>query len=491
MSDNVAKNLTSYVAIRYTEKDLGLLRLLCSFPLFRLKAESSSFGRFGVMLSFEKFIRERHGLALRRVTNVERRGITCEVRSYRSGATDTIYRVRDDRFGSGSRMVVESLRKIRSGYDSFPASPVVQLGHGPDVNDLLSASLDWDSIRSVIISDVKFDNAVDTFDDYREAMVRAPDTELYIWKMFEFLSDCLLDVRRSNTCGSVERDFATDEEILLVLTGKLKKSIKDIADIPACMQKSLLEIYPGSKIEAGQFLQEVPFSTKLWDLLGEEYEHVRVSEEWLDYIVPADERKSAKKALFFEEQIPSVSAPRPAPRPSASIEPAAPIPARRMRLPVRVREEPLDPTLGKEEDEDAVALALSHAEKWRKRDHNKGDYHLDLITCGTEKGAAIWKGFGHGKKKKVFALAKEASDQEGGIPPERFLCLVAQQLKELCETRHSEYTFLMLAAGRVSAAKSQIVARSGKWVFSSQGRASASSNTTQAGDLSESGGEEE
>lgn len=142
-----AKEISGYIRAIYGERELGLVRLLGSVPYFRTAVTQGKLPELLGMslLSFEKYLREQHDLFYR----YDGHAFTIERLTGGYPATAVLGQYPDDYIFSIGGALVAKLRALHPDANALCSAPLVSLGHGVGVDNLLGR-LDIPGISSYI-----------------------------------------------------------------------------------------------------------------------------------------------------------------------------------------------------------------------------------------------------------------------------------------------------------------------------------------------------
>lgn len=252
-----AKLLAAYIASKYGSEQLGLIKLLAAHSEFQTAASEGKqleFAGLTSMLSFEKVLKETHGICYKRIQDA-----SGELRFQLSDGSGT-RSYRDDAFGTVSRHLVAELAALHPVEATFKRGPVVQLGFGVDVSAVLG-DLDPERLAEYFRSlGPEHSAASKTYDDHTESVVKEEPCAEY--RMFEFLSAFFTNLRSKEIPSTMPGDiaeFADPGESFLVVTGELVRSLRLTSEPKPTMKKMLHEAHPGGTWDGFNFLVRAPF----------------------------------------------------------------------------------------------------------------------------------------------------------------------------------------------------------------------------------------
>lgn len=423
--DKNSRHLAAYIAGTYGSDQLGLLRLLTSFPYFREAAAGNSLHKLLGMplISFEKVLREREGIYYKRENTADGLGV-----SVFNGERKAHYA--DDVLSSVTGFVVGRLRETYTKYESFCSSPCVVAGPGVGT-DIAVNNFDHDRLENLLRDPAQSDEwreylGADIVDNYCNAYAMVDDpVEKY--KVIEFAHQILVKMRLQypsfyQGAKGDNLPFATDAELGSVMMGFIRRSVK--------------------KPRGG-------FKPKVLDLLKESHADGDLDEQG-DFILSDTQTVFAMLGIpetpeFDPEALPLVQS-----RPSPRVVVAHPGPAR-----------PSTSFLGEgtahgaeggvdlEETDPMVVAALDLVDKYKDRDFNSLTPEERVCSLfGTQNGKTAWcslsRGFRDGLNGRMVA-----GPQPGAMYIVQLTRLFRQKLTldtaELC----------LLSAGRFVAWKGQ------------------------------------
>nr|QIQ61194.1 MAG: hypothetical protein [Nete virus] len=248
-----AKTLATYIVERHGPEQLGLLKLLSSYSLFREAAAAGTHRKlvgYCQMLSFEKVLREGKNIYYARSSSAE--GITFTITD---GGGSRVYK--DDIFGTVARTLVDEIASLHPDLNSYKRGPVVQLGHGVSVDDAIS-NIDYDSIESLLDHlGPRYATVKEQFNDHTAAMV--DDEKMAKFKFFELVSDIFTGLRKEkdlkiNGLRGLPAEFATTAEKFEVMSGEIRKSIRLTKPPTATMKTLLGEAHPDGEWIGNDFI---------------------------------------------------------------------------------------------------------------------------------------------------------------------------------------------------------------------------------------------
>lgn len=217
-----AKNLSSYIISKYGSRAFGQFKTLCAIPSFL-----DNLATFKPMISFEKILRERHGIYWNGGAGFVQLSI--------GGRTE---RFDDDLLGSVGGAIVSSARSTYGQYERFAVSPVVQTVHGSPVDDII-ASIDIGALQAVVIPALvtadpdAYTDLAAAFNDDAALLKDTPDDFTVKYSFVESAHELLVKMRMDENVMSYafsekgeQLPLAKVSELPLVIVGKLRRSVK-------------------------------------------------------------------------------------------------------------------------------------------------------------------------------------------------------------------------------------------------------------------------
>lgn len=254
------EELAAYISTRYGTEQLGILRLLTTFSFFRKALKIGDVSRLlGVsMISFEKILRERNDIHY-----------ACSKSEFSVVSGNKRGFFPDDPLRSNSRDIVRQIRELFPEYRNFCLSPIIQVGVGANIDDLLT-SLDLgisDEYLSKNAEQLKSTHSElsDDIDNYNDATTLV--TAFTKYQKIEALSN-ICAALRARPEQSEPFPFCEKEDLTDILFG-----IKDDCSVPKRFLKTkkflecLQEAHPTGVLDAdGNFI--LGGSRGLLELMG-------------------------------------------------------------------------------------------------------------------------------------------------------------------------------------------------------------------------------
>lgn len=421
-----AKEISGYVKAKYGEQSLGLVRLLSSVPYFRQAVVRGKLpDLLGMsLISFEKYLREQHQILYRYD------GSSFVIERLHGGGAMRIGTYQDDGLFSIGGAVVAKIRELHPDADALNGVPVVSLGRGRSIPDMLD-DVDIQSVVEYVArlpDDYPIDSdALVAINDYGAMVEEGEEVEAVLkYKAVDALHKLYVQLRLDDPKVTEERELepCKKEQFMDVVMGMHKASVvpPEGGVIPKVLLEALQEAHPTGEIREGGFYMK--------------------GEVVLD---PFKYIKSARVEIELpdlEQQPPVVVAPKIATQPSIS--------AQGTTQPGTVTA--VDPSF-----DSAVNLVL------RYFDTNINDLEP------AEKEIALY-GFSGGEAafKKMSAAAQKSLTKAVGLgdhQPFEVIYKLATTIRSALRNRVKDLTheqYALLAAGR-------IIAWKGNWLIEPEG----------------------
>lgn len=244
----LGEDISIYIAQKYGEKQLGIVRLLTSFPYFRRALIKEKLpALLGMSLfSFEKVLREEHGIFYR-----SEEGQVTLSRKTDGGIRSTAYQ--DDEFRSVAGAILHHLRAAHPELASFQQSPVLQSSGGINAVAIVDGSAAAALHCAVLKHRTALEGAYpDRADDIATiitypSLVGPERRALDCFRFCEAAHRLLVDAR---TCAQnrKRKPEVSKEEITDIVLGLAPA--EEVGSIPAAFLRSkifkegILELYP-------------------------------------------------------------------------------------------------------------------------------------------------------------------------------------------------------------------------------------------------------
>lgn len=422
-----AQFLLSYLYARYGPEQVGLLRQFVGFQSFRTILVKGETHKLRGMLSFDKVLREQHGVVVKRANN----GGNGVVVSVKGGGYD--YTATDDYFGTVSRAVSAHLRSNYLDLARSAPSPVIQLGTGVTVSTaaFVDAGIDIPTVISVA-NCIKPDRFHAAINDNHAALVSGEPLAAY--NLFEAISDCFTALRLGETTYDDPEDLGSPlpftssaEELLLVLDGELALSVQ--GPIKTRRLEQLLDVHPTGKLVGEDFIlyQQNPYKC-----ISSVHVNVRPAQDRKEVSVPLEQRANVNECTGVQE-VPKCSEDQGTPVGSVV--------------------------------QDAIALVIAY----HSRDLNRLSPDEKVIAqFGTEEGETAWEKVSKPRRKAVWdgVCGYNANGKpilSGKLKPADAITRTANNLECLTNGLDKRQLYL-LAAGRIVSSKGNWTVRGDEWV---------------------------
>lgn len=442
-----AKQLSYYISNKYGEQALGVFRLLSSVAYFRGFAST---GRVGELLgmnlvSFEKYLKEQHHVFYRRD------GRTFGLHYQQHGTTERPRPIRtwdDDHFLSISGAVVHKVRALYPDAASLVSSPMVVMGCGANVDDMLAAvnchlleqyAGALKAAHPSALSDADY-ATINNYTSLVSTDDEVPPLDRY--KVVDAIHRLLVEQRLRPLIVTVEAELppATQDEIVQVISGDLGRSVVPIEGkrLPDQVCDALRSLYPRGNVRDGAFYLMDDIELDPFKIIGSE----RVDIE-LPVLGP-----------------PQQVEPQP-PLAGAAVDPAALAQAMAAVLPTRAEAVPGGPATEPTNDPTNTNAAVDHVIEYCQQDLNKlSAAQREVALFGYRGGAAVYEKIGPAGRTAIKAAVPLNDEEKPYYNDYEAIGLVAriisQRIGSAC--RLTPVQCDLLAAGR-------FVAWKGNWQF--------------------------
>lgn len=396
--DIKAELLLSYVIAKYNQKNFSKFRLLTSLPRFReLCAEGNIFGK---MLSREKYIKDFHQVVISRSST----GLS----NVCVGAVRRPYQ--DDIFGSVTRFYSDLLYKHFPKCKRYTPSPVIQLGHGVNVKQVMS-TVELTNIITLVVEPLK------THGDFKAVcgkILAAADSDEPgdQYDLFESISE-LYTLLRHADLESLPIEATETAEFVTA------------AELPEFFAGDCPKSYTASK----------PIGEAMVSVLTAYYKTGRLSEDKKTFLI------SVKNPFCYISS-------GPVPLPNFEPEQTGPIEDGKVQQQVGTAETPAATVTVDNQDDDFVA-ASNHVIQYYHSDFNSMPPSLrEVVGFGNKEGAALHERI---PKARINAYMKGFSYETYTLRD--WFEHAYKTLQPWCSERKVVY---MYAAGRLVAQKAQV-----------------------------------